>query len=136
VFGPTRSTNCFLSIGTGLPKNVGIKGLLSLPEALASAATNSEFTNILFRTLLDTYAPASATHEYWRLNVGVEIPSAYEVENGWLGLDGNTVKCPDNYEDVGAMDDLLALTKLGKMTNEYIKAQDGVIFECCKALQM
>ncbi|KAG9649344.1 hypothetical protein KCU95_g15836, partial [Aureobasidium melanogenum] len=60
VFGPTRPTNCFLSIGTGIAKNVGINSLLSLPEALASAATNSELTHILFRTLLDAYAQVLA----------------------------------------------------------------------------
>jgi hypothetical protein len=52
------------------------------------------------------------------------------------GPNGNTVKRPDDYEDVGAIDDLLALTKLENLTNEYIKAQDEVIFGCCKALQM
>ncbi|THW67339.1 hypothetical protein D6D19_09155 [Aureobasidium pullulans] len=120
VFGPTRSTNCFLSIGTGIPKNVGIKGILSLPEALASAATNSELTNILFRTLLDA----------------VEIPADIEEKSGWLGFGRYTEKHPDNYEDVGALDDLLALEKLKDMTLGYIKAQDEVIFECCKALHM
>ncbi|THW78202.1 hypothetical protein D6D18_09738 [Aureobasidium pullulans] len=136
VFGPTRSTNCFLSIGTGIPKNVGIKGILSLPKALASAATNSELTNILFRTLLDAYAPTSATHKYWRLNVSVEIPADIEEKSGWLGFGRYTEKHPDNYEDVGALDDLLALEKLEDMTRGYIKAQDEVIFECCKALHM
>ncbi|THY67593.1 hypothetical protein D6C94_10581 [Aureobasidium pullulans] len=136
VFGPTRSTNCFLSIGAGIPKNVGIKGILSLPEALASAATNSELTNILFRTLLDAYAPTSATHKYWRLNVSVEIPADIEEKSGWLGFGRHTEKHPDNYEDVGALDDLLALEKLKDMTRGYIKAQDEVILECCKALHM
>lgn len=136
MFGPTRSTNCFLSIGTGIPKNVGIKGILSLPEALASAATNSELTNILFRTLLDAYAPTNATHKYWRLNVSVKIPADIEEKSGWLGFGKYTEKHPDNYEDVGALDDLLALEKLKDMTRGYINAQDEVIFECCKALHM
>ncbi|KAH0370527.1 hypothetical protein KCU65_g2571, partial [Aureobasidium melanogenum] len=136
VFGPTRPTNCFLSIGTGIPKNVGIKGLMSLPEALASAATNSELTHILFRTLLDAYAPTSVTHKYWRLNVSVEIPAWDEQKSEYLGLKKYTVKHLDDYEDPGALDDLLAVKKLEEMTKGYIKAQDGVISECVKALQM
>ncbi|KAH0031119.1 hypothetical protein KCU80_g11312, partial [Aureobasidium melanogenum] len=136
VFGPTRPTNCFLSIGTGIPKNVGINGLLSLPEALASAATNSELTHILFRTLLDAYAPTSVTHKYWRLNVSVEIPAWDEEKSEWLGLKKYTVKHLDNYEDPGALDDLLAVGKLEEMTKGYIKAQDEVISQCVKALQL
>ncbi|KAK6003120.1 hypothetical protein QM012_000965 [Aureobasidium pullulans] len=136
VFGPTRPTNCFLSIGTGIPKNVGINGLLSLPSALASAATNSELTHILFRTLLDAYAPTSVTHKYWRLNVSVEIPAWDEQKSEYLGLKKYTIKHLDNYEDVGELDDLIAVKKLEDMTRGYIKAQDDVISQCVKALQL
>jgi hypothetical protein len=96
VFGPTRSTNCFLSIGTSLPEKEGIKGLLSLPEALASVVTNSELANILVRTLLDAYAPTSATHKHWRLNVGVDLPARGEEKSGWLGFDEYTARRPDD----------------------------------------
>ncbi len=35
---------------------------------IASAASNSESTNILFRTLLDAYAPRTGQPKYFRLN--------------------------------------------------------------------
>lgn len=119
---------------------MGIEGgthrIPSLSKALTEAATNSELTHILLRTLLDAYAPRTVTPKYWRLNVSVEIPEWDEKKSEWLGLKKYTVKHLDNYKDVGELDDLLALETLKEMTNDYIKAQDEAISKCVEALQI
>ncbi|KAE8416010.1 acyl transferase/acyl hydrolase/lysophospholipase [Aspergillus pseudocaelatus] len=89
VFGAGRPIDCILSIGTGIPKNQvfgeSVKGAIT---GLGSAITNSELANILFRTLIDAYAPDSRRMKYFRLNVGHEIEDwpedAKEEENGEL----------------------------------------------------
>ena len=122
MFGPARITNCFLSIGTGIPPNKALVNprLLSSDvnvdsvKSFSSVATNTEIVNILFRVLIDAYAPKATAKKYWRLNVGE--------------ADG------DNYKDPGELDDVAGVEKLLKMTQEYIKAQKDVIKEVANAL--
>ncbi|KAF8238015.1 FabD/lysophospholipase-like protein [Tricholoma matsutake] len=122
VFGPARRTACFLSLGTGIPANqrVGRAHILDRSEIVdgfSSAATNSQLINILFKALLDAYAPATATKKYWRLNVGELIPGT------------------DNYKDLGELDDLTKIDEFRKMTNAYIEAQQDLIKDCASALK-
>lgn len=123
VFGPARSTACFLSIGTGIPANqaVGEVGLLvrgdALAKGLSGAATNTELTNILFKALLNAYAPHSGIKKYWRLNVGEAIPET------------------DNYKVLSEMDDLTKKKELSDATDSYIKAQESLIEDCASTLR-
>ena len=122
VFGPARRTDCFLSIGTGIPANqkVGRAYITSkeeIAEGLGAAATNSQLTHILFKTLLNAYAPNSGTKKYWRLNVGE--------------LDPKT----DNYEALGELDDLTKIEEFRTKTEAYIEVQKEAIAECADALK-
>jgi hypothetical protein len=133
VFGPARTTDCFLSIGTGIPKNVALKVNFEIIGGLSSVATNTEITHILFRTLINAYAPTPVTDKYWRLNVGKEIAEWDETHKHLL--QGSTIeKHLDDHEDPGQMDDIKALPHLIEMTKAYIKEQDTTIGQCAEKL--
>jgi hypothetical protein len=88
VFGPARSTNAFLSIGTGIPKKEEIwdpaKAYFSdTVETFATVATDSQITHMLFRTLLDAFAPRPAGRKYWRLNIGTPKGDWDEHTDHW-----------------------------------------------------
>ncbi|KAH8881049.1 FabD/lysophospholipase-like protein, partial [Thozetella sp. PMI_491] len=82
VFTPGRSTDCFLSIGTGMASNAALsdlkfsvldpkgsaKAAMDFGMGLVSAATNSESTNVLFRVLLNEFAPKVRSPKYFRFN--------------------------------------------------------------------
>ena len=129
VFGPARSTNCFLSIGTGIPPNTPIKSnngfqlVFSSLTALSSVATNSQIIHVLFRTLIDAYAPKPLVSKYFRLNVG--------ESTGTLEQDKREL---NNFREVGEMDDTNALKRLLKMTKGYLDKQQDLISDCAKAL--
>lgn len=139
VFGPARSTSCFLSIGTGLPANQAVLapgrfGSHAVEAAFAAAACNSELTHILFRSLVNAFAPRPMDKKYWRLNVGEEIPAWDEEKRTWYVFDKYTVHHISDYQDVGELDDVSALEVLMEMTGKYIKEQDEVIGDCAKSL--
>ncbi|KAL9564321.1 hypothetical protein ACKAV7_011512 [Fusarium commune] len=72
VFSPARSTNCFLSIGTGIAaaKAVGdVRNLKGFTESVASIATNSEIINLIFRSLINAFAPKPMAKKYYRFNL-------------------------------------------------------------------
>ncbi|KAE8316851.1 acyl transferase/acyl hydrolase/lysophospholipase [Aspergillus transmontanensis] len=123
VYGAGRPISCFLSIGTGIPKKRSMGGLWNLPFSLAAAATNSEITHILFRTLLDAYAPEVLQEKYWRLNVGREIPA-------W----GEDAKVVDN-EEVPDLDGIKDIKEFLKKTELYIKEQDDLIESCVDTIK-
>jgi len=134
VFGPARTTDCFLSIGTGVPKNVALKVDTGIIGALSSVATNTEITHILFRTLINAYAPTPVTDKYWRLNIGKEVAEWDEKKEHYFSAD-TIEKHLDNYEDPGQMDHVSALPHLVDMTNAYTKAQDTTIGQCAEKLK-
>lgn len=139
VFGPARPTNCFLSIGTGIPANrplpkPGVLGSHEVEESFAAIATNSQIIHVLFRTLVDAFAPQPKAKKYWRLTVGEEIPEWDEEKTSWLFWKTKE-KHLDNYKNVGELDDIGALEGLMQMTNSYIVAQDGQIGDCANALK-
>ncbi|KAE8365962.1 acyl transferase/acyl hydrolase/lysophospholipase [Aspergillus caelatus] len=123
VFGAGRPIDCILSIGTGIPKNQvfgeSVKGAIT---GLGSAITNSELANILFRTLIDAYAPESRRMKYFRLNVGREIEdwpeNAKEEEN----------------EELAEMDSIKQIGGFIERTEQYIKEQEPRIRRCANTL--
>ncbi|KAJ5689918.1 hypothetical protein N7462_004310 [Penicillium macrosclerotiorum] len=141
VFGPARSTDCFLSIGTAIASNTKVERIkLPGPETLKSyisVATNSEITHIMFRTLIDAFAPAARQKKYWRLNVSRPIPGEEKViEEGYLWWKKkHLVKVLDNYESPGELDDLQALKKLEVWTKDYIEQEVKLIQGCVEAIR-
>ena len=122
VFGPARHTACFLSIGTGIPANqrVGQAGVFDRREiatGLSGAATNTQLTHILFKAILNAYAPNAGTKKYWRLNVGEVDPKT------------------DNYKDLGELDDLTKIGEFREMTQKYINMQQELIGDCASVLR-
>ncbi|QMW26536.1 acyl transferase/acyl hydrolase/lysophospholipase [Aspergillus flavus] len=123
VFGAGRPIDCILSIGTGIPKNQvfgeSVKGAIT---GLGSAITNTELANILFRTLIDAYAPESRRLKYFRLNVGREIEDWPEV-----------AKEKEN-EELAEMDSLTQIDGFIERTEQYIKEQEPRIRRCASTL--
>ncbi|KAL0258036.1 hypothetical protein SLS55_007207 [Diplodia seriata] len=137
VFGASRKTACFLSIGTGIASNTpvpdpGVVPTFKSIEDFASIATNSEITHNLFSGLIDAFAPKPLARKYWRLNIGVQIPE-WEEEKGMLWWKHKELH-PDNFQDVGNLDDLSKQKMLEELTKEYVKSNDTPIGECAKAL--
>jgi len=111
VYGPKQETACCLSIGTGIPHNVALGEIkLRKPyntdyiEELASIATNTQLTHVLFHALIDSYAPAPGVRKYWRLNLG-EDPAELKKEI-------STKDYPQlgDLDDVGGMQDMINRT--------------------------
>ncbi|KKY28473.1 putative protein kinase subdomain-containing protein [Diplodia seriata] len=119
-------------IGTGIGSNTPVPDTLKSIADFASIATNSEITHNLFSGLIDAFAPQSLARKYWRLNVGVQIPE-WEEEKGMLWWKHKELH-PDNFQDVGNLDDLRKLRMLEELTEEYVKSNDAPIGECAKAL--
>lgn len=121
-----RRANCFLSIGTGIDSNQAItdprKAPVQAVSALTAAATNTEITHLLFRTLIDAFAPNSGKPKYWRLNVNKPIGKC---------IDGQD---PENYEKVVALDDSGAAKVLEKGAKEYIDEVGADIQKCVDAI--
>jgi hypothetical protein len=137
VFGPARSTNCFLSIGTGIAaaKALGdVRNLKGFTESVASIATNSEITNLLFRSLINAFAPRPMAKKYYRFNVGDGLPEWTEDENGnwtWKLLETRAEG------GVAEMDDITAIDATEEQAKKYI-ALAGVqkmIEECAEVLR-
>jgi hypothetical protein len=61
------------------------KAMLSFSDI----ATNTESTNILFRALVDAFAPHAQTKKYYRLNVSKELPEPTDPEGILDWLPGN-----------------------------------------------
>ncbi|OTA97970.1 hypothetical protein M434DRAFT_64686 [Hypoxylon sp. CO27-5] len=142
VFGPVRETDCFLSIGTGIDANVAVKQPGRIPtfgtiKSYASIATNSEIMHILFRGLIDAFAPRSRTPKYWRLNIYKEIPAWDEEKKKWFFW-REKVHHHDDYEDMIELDDTSgARGKLMEMTKEYLRRKEveEAIKACAQALR-
>ncbi|KAI1761318.1 acyl transferase/acyl hydrolase/lysophospholipase [Hypoxylon sp. FL1150] len=145
VFGAMRTTDCFLSIGTGLDRNREVvqpgSGFIPIPgpktaESFSNLATNTEVTHILFRGLVNAFAPHARTPKYWRLNVSEEIPEYDEEKGFWIWK--RTVHHPDDYVGVVDMDDAAgAHNQLVQMTDKYLARDDvkALIDACAEALR-
>ncbi|EMT71987.1 acyl transferase/acyl hydrolase/lysophospholipase [Fusarium oxysporum II5] len=137
VFGPARSTNCFLSIGTGIAaaKAVGdVRNLKGFTESVASIATNSEITNLLFRSLINAFAPRPMAKKYYRFNVGDGLPEWTEDDDGnwtWKLLETRVEG------GVAEMDDITAIDATEEQAKKYIELAGAqkMIEECAEVLR-
>lgn len=139
VYGPRRNTCCFLSIGTGTPKSEKtadptLKQLPSFAKSMAAIATNTEVTNILFRSLINAFAPLPNSQKYFRFNIGDGCPEWVPNEDGtsfqWVSLETR------EEQDLGELDDVGAMKKTIEATNKYIglKGAQQMMTECAKSL--
>ncbi|KAK6524472.1 hypothetical protein TWF281_011380 [Arthrobotrys megalospora] len=137
VFGPARSTSTFLTIGTGMQPNDELKdpgditNAVNTIGAFASIATNTELTHVLFRTLIDAFAPQARGKKYFRLNVGKYIGN-WEQKVGLLWRE--KVHHYDDWEKIGKLDDVEALQPLMKLAEQYIKDNHKLFQECADSL--
>jgi hypothetical protein len=150
VFGATRPTDCFLSIGTGIDANSALiqpgKYRVPLPGSLrsfANVATNGEMMHVLFRGLINAFAPWPGKQKYWRLNVHKVVEAWYEtIHPGWfdryfLWRGDQVVYHHQNYEAMPGLDNAQAAReRLMDMLREYLgQVQVGEsIRDCAIAL--
>lgn len=143
VFGPARTTDCFLSIGTGVPANTpmnqksNLLNLVAVAGAVPGIATNTQVMHILFRCLINAFAPKPQGKKYWRLNIGEEIPEWNEKTHPFydiFGLFEKEILHMQDYRKLGDLDDVDKLPELLKMTDDYIRLQQKDIGECAAAL--
>ncbi|KAI7763831.1 hypothetical protein LZL87_014009 [Fusarium oxysporum] len=119
VFTPVRMTDCFLSIGTGTPLGEQLPFLtnpISFVFALTGILANRNVVNILFRHLINAFAPRGMTRKYWRFDFGDGLPDWVE-EDGvgkWVYL------AKREETKVGEMDDINVKDLIEKKTDEYI----------------
>lgn len=139
VYGPRRNTCCFLSIGTGTPKSERVadptlKQLKGFAQSMASIATNTEVTNILFRSLINAFAPLPNSQKYFRFNIGDGCPEWVPTEDGtayqWVSLEKR------EEQELGELDDVGAMKKTIEATNKYIglKGAQQLMAECARSL--
>lgn len=131
-YGPAQPVSLFLSIGTGVPEDAVATGsLMNTATTVASIATNSEISNILFRSLLNAFSPVSMAKKYWRLNVGNGLPdwivtkvkdekTGEEVYQGKWVLLGKRVE-----ENIGDLDDVSAIGQTRAKAHAYIESPAG-----------
>ena len=99
-------------------------------------ATNAEITHVLFRGLINAFAPRPQNDKYWRLNVAKAVPAWDEVKKHWFWPD-ETIHHHDNYKHLPELDDTAAARgELMKMTKEYLGEADveKAIDACAQAL--
>ena len=136
MFGPARSTSCFLSIGTGVPLGAAVhdvRNVVAVAGDMAGIATNSEMANILFRSLLNAFAPRPMGKKYWRFNVGDGLPDCVEEDGAWKWkLRGQRVE-----DKVGELDDVKVIPTTERKAKEYIQHPDAqkMMDECAQALK-
>jgi hypothetical protein len=110
------------SLSLGVKKSVD--NVTGFATGIASAASNSEATNVLFQTLLNAYAPRTGAPKYFRLN--------------FEQIDPNTsTKELDNYVQLAEMDDASdqALKRQERLTNDWIAKNGELIDQAAMALK-
>ncbi|KAF5625338.1 calcium-independent phospholipase A2-gamma [Fusarium tjaetaba] len=112
VFTAVRTTDCFLSIGTGVSlsePSVSVFGPIGI-------LTNTNIVNVLFRELINAFAPRGMEKKYWRFDFGDGLPD-------WVEEDGvmKWVYLAKIEATEGEMDDITIKELLKKKANEYIQ---------------
>ena len=138
VYGATRSTSCFLSIGTGTPKSEktapATGKIIKFAESMASIATITEVTNILFRSLINAFAPNPNSKKYYRFNIGDGCPDWVPTKDGT----GFQWVLHEKREEMnlGELDDVAAMENTIKATQAYIakEAAQEMMLECAQSL--
>lgn len=137
VYGPACSTACMLSIGTGIPLSkavAGVRNVAGFAGDMAGIATNTEVTNILFRSLVNAFAPRPMAKKYWRFNVGDGLPDWVEEDGVWKW----TLLGERQEEERGELDDTAAIPKTEQKAAEYLDlpAAKKLIGECAACLRV
>ena len=101
--------------------------LCVLAFALGQSAcvwANTEIVNVLFRSLVDAFAPRPMARKYFRLNVAEVVPP---TKPGQL----------PSYVAIGKLDDTKAVEKLRRMTHDYMARTDvaKLLEDAAKALE-
>ena len=111
--------------------------VVSVASTVPNIATNTQIVNILFRCLINAFAPKPQGKKYWRLNIGEEIPAwnekTYPFWDIFHQFEKDIMHVQD-YAKLGDLDDVDSLPELVQMTKKYIDAQDQDISECAAAL--
>ena len=120
-----------LSIGTGIPLSkavAGVRNVAGFAGDMAGIATNTEVTNILFRSLVNAFAPRPMAKKYWRFNVGDGLPDWVEEDGVWKW----TLLGERQEEERGELDDTAAIPKTEQKAAEYLDlpAAKKLIGEC------
>jgi hypothetical protein len=110
------------SMSHGLEKSA--ENIPNFAGGFASAASNSEATNVLFRVLLDTFAPRTGEQKYFRLNFE-------EIDQK------TSTKDLENFVNLADMDNgsAAAMKFMEKKTNEWIATNSALIDSAAKALR-
>jgi hypothetical protein len=102
-------------------------------SGVVGIATNSEVMNILFRSLINAFAPRGMARKYWRFNVGDGLPDWVEGEDGeWRWV----LRGEREEKETGALDDVGLIGVTRTRAEEYMRAEGfGVMAkECASAL--
>ncbi|KAF4439085.1 kinase subdomain-containing [Fusarium acutatum] len=100
-----------------LTSYIKVRNLKGFTESVASIATNSEINNLLFRSLINAFAPRPMAKKYYRFNVSDELLEWAEDEDGnW------TWKLPETRVEGGVaeMDDITAIDATDEQAKKYI----------------
>lgn len=111
----------------------GVRNIAGFTEGVVGAATNSEVTNILFRSLLNAFAPKGMAKKYWRFNVGDGLPDWVEENGVWKWKLLSTRK----EEELGELDDTKMIKIVLKRADEYLELPGAKVMvqECAKSLE-
>lgn len=95
---------------------------IASPQSLGSLATNSELPNIIFRTLINAFAPDGGRRKYFRFSVGDGLPDFVQVEEGvWKWV----LKGVRREEDIGDLDDVGKIGLTVRRAREYIAGREA-----------
>lgn len=138
VHGPLRATACFLSVGTGMPPAQALPSSVSrhpldFVGGLTGVATNSEIMNIMFRSLLNAFAPRGMAKKYWRFSVGDGLPDWVEGEDGeWRWV----LREQREERELGQLDDVKMIGVTRDRAEEYMRLDgfETMVGECAAAL--
>jgi hypothetical protein len=112
--------------------NPSLLGLQDFAIGMSSIATNTEVMNILFRSLINAFAPLSMASKYWRFSFGDGLPHWSEKDGvgQWENL---TERTP---QTLGELDDLKMVEKTRTMTEEYMDLDvfKQMVAECAAGL--
>lgn len=111
----------------------GVRNVLGFAQDMAGIATNTEVTNILFRSLINAFAPHPMAKKYWRFNVGDGLPDWVEEDGVWQWkLLGERQE-----ENRGGLDDIAAIPVTKRQAEEYLNLQaaKNMVAECAACLK-
>ncbi|KAK2009896.1 patatin-like phospholipase [Colletotrichum eremochloae] len=143
TFGAKREAACFLSLGTGVPPRQELPSAqadlsdlgkpIRIVTGLAGIATNTDIANVLFRTLINAFAPPAGVKKYWRFSVGDGLCD-------WVKVDGVhkwRITSPKvETKEYIAMDDPTMKAKIRSLAEAYVDSDEGkaMIQDCADAL--